>query len=130
MNRRGFLGAMLAAAVAPAIVRADSLMRIIPRDTTVHYWDVTCEPSREITLAGDLYGGEIGSWEGMTIHESPLLTRANVAALIKVMKEREIKPAASGAYWLRVTSDDWIQLIDDSASQQFSALRGSPLLRR
>lgn len=33
MNRRGFLGGILAAACAPAIVRADSLMRIIPRET-------------------------------------------------------------------------------------------------
>lgn len=35
MNRRGFLmgaGGILALAAAPAIVRADSLMRIIPRD--------------------------------------------------------------------------------------------------
>jgi hypothetical protein len=29
ISRRGFLGAMLAAAAAPAIVRADSLMRIV-----------------------------------------------------------------------------------------------------
>lgn len=35
MNRRSFLGSILAAAVAPAIVRADSLMRIVPRDTLV-----------------------------------------------------------------------------------------------
>lgn len=35
MNRRGFLGSILAAAVAPAIVRADSLMRIVPRDMSV-----------------------------------------------------------------------------------------------
>ncbi len=35
MNRRGFLGAILAAAAAPAIVRADSLMRIIPRDAGI-----------------------------------------------------------------------------------------------
>ena len=33
MNRRGFLGAILAACTAPAIVRADSLMRIVPRET-------------------------------------------------------------------------------------------------
>lgn len=32
MNRRGFLGSILALGAAPAIVRADSLMRIIPRD--------------------------------------------------------------------------------------------------
>lgn len=35
MNRRGFLGAILAAAAAPAIVRADSLMRIVPRELAV-----------------------------------------------------------------------------------------------
>lgn len=38
MNRRGFLGAILAAAAAPAIVRADSLMRIVPRETEVLTW--------------------------------------------------------------------------------------------
>ena len=32
MNRRGFMGSILALGVAPAIVRADSLMRIVPRD--------------------------------------------------------------------------------------------------
>lgn len=35
MNRRGFLGAIIAAGAAPAIVRADSLMRIVPRDAGV-----------------------------------------------------------------------------------------------
>lgn len=35
MNRRGFLGSILALGAAPAIVRADSLMRIVPRETTV-----------------------------------------------------------------------------------------------
>lgn len=32
MNRRSFLGSIIAAAAAPAIVRADSLMRVVPRD--------------------------------------------------------------------------------------------------
>jgi hypothetical protein len=35
MNRRGFIGSILAAAAAPAIVRADSLMRIVPVETEV-----------------------------------------------------------------------------------------------
>jgi hypothetical protein len=35
MNRRGFLGAMLTACAAPAIVRADSLMRIVPVSTII-----------------------------------------------------------------------------------------------
>lgn len=33
MNRRGFLGAMLAAATAPAVVKASSLMRWAPTDS-------------------------------------------------------------------------------------------------
>lgn len=45
MNRRGFLmgaGGILALAAAPAIVRADSLMRIIPERTSVLIlkWDL------------------------------------------------------------------------------------------
>lgn len=35
MNRRGFLGSILALGVAPAIVRADSLMRVVPRNTGI-----------------------------------------------------------------------------------------------
>lgn len=35
MDRRGFLGSILALGAAPAIVRADSLMRIVPTDTLV-----------------------------------------------------------------------------------------------
>lgn len=35
MNRRGFLGSILALAAAPAIVRADSLMRIVAPETLI-----------------------------------------------------------------------------------------------
>jgi len=35
MNRRGFLASCLALAAAPAIVRADSLMRIVPKRAAV-----------------------------------------------------------------------------------------------
>lgn len=35
VNRRSFLAGCLTLGVAPMIVRADSLMRIIPRDTTL-----------------------------------------------------------------------------------------------
>lgn len=39
MDRRGFLGAMLALGAAPAIVRADSLMRIVvPREAALILW--------------------------------------------------------------------------------------------
>lgn len=39
MNRRGFLQSCLALAAAPAIVRADSLMRIVPRDSGIITFD-------------------------------------------------------------------------------------------
>ena len=35
MNRRSFLGSILALGAAPAIVRADALMRIVPRETGI-----------------------------------------------------------------------------------------------
>lgn len=35
MDRRGFMGSILALATAPAIVRADSLMRVIPVETKI-----------------------------------------------------------------------------------------------
>ena len=35
MDRRGFLSSILALGAAPAIVRADSLMRIVPREAVV-----------------------------------------------------------------------------------------------
>lgn len=48
MNRRGFLGAMLAACAAPAIVRADSLMRIVPRETLIAEWDGSVLTSQKV----------------------------------------------------------------------------------
>lgn len=35
MDRRGFLSGMIALGMTPAIVRADSLVRIIPKETTI-----------------------------------------------------------------------------------------------
>ena len=35
MNRRGFIGSILALGASPAIVRADALMRIVPLDVVV-----------------------------------------------------------------------------------------------
>lgn len=42
MNRRGFLGAMLLAGAAPAIVRADALMKIVPRDVMYDALPLLC----------------------------------------------------------------------------------------
>jgi hypothetical protein len=35
MNRRSFLGSILALGAAPAIVRADALMRVVPRSAPI-----------------------------------------------------------------------------------------------
>jgi len=59
MNRRGFLQSIIAAGAAPAIVRADSLMRIVQKGTSVivpvgtygrAYWDPENYPHE--TIAG------------------------------------------------------------------------------
>jgi hypothetical protein len=57
MNRRGFLGALLAAAAAPAIVRASSLMPVKAPAvwTPPGFQDITCE---------------LGSYEGIRFIES------------------------------------------------------------
>lgn len=47
MNRRGFLSSILTLAAAPAIVRADSLMRIIPVETEILSGITFYESSRE-----------------------------------------------------------------------------------
>lgn len=45
MNRRGFLTSILVAATAPAIVRADSLMRIVAPTTFFLQWRVGTGPA-------------------------------------------------------------------------------------
>jgi hypothetical protein len=67
MNRRGFIGSILALGAAPAIVRADSLMRIVPVGTLVErvqfyqasrqdlsdlIWDISPEETPFVTRVG------------------------------------------------------------------------------
>jgi hypothetical protein len=56
LSRRGFLGAILAAAVAPAIVRASSLMPV----RAPEIW----------TPPDTIYTGELGRYEGIRIIQS------------------------------------------------------------
>ena len=59
INRRGFLSSILALGAAPAIVRADSLMRIVSRDTTV------------VRFGGEslLFDGGLGRYVGVVLHD-------------------------------------------------------------
>jgi hypothetical protein len=59
MNRRGFIGSILALGAAPAIVRADSLMRIVPLDVSVVrledlIWDIAPIDSLILRYMGTL----------------------------------------------------------------------------
>jgi hypothetical protein len=58
MNRRHFLGAILATCMAPAIVRASSLMPVRAR----HVWEVT---GTENPLYPRLFTGELGQYENV-----------------------------------------------------------------
>jgi predicted RNA binding protein YcfA (HicA-like mRNA interferase family) len=105
MNRRSFLGAMLAAAAAPAIVRAESLMPIkAPSINVPDYDDVSVTMERytvfvhpdlesEVRMAitdAALYGtgfvrGEALHWEGVRIvgsHLPMLKPEATARAII------------------------------------------------
>jgi hypothetical protein len=50
VNRRGFLGSILALGAAPAIVRADSLMRVVPPTSSarIGFWG-NCAVELEVT---------------------------------------------------------------------------------
>lgn len=61
VNRRGFLGSILLAGVAPAIVRADSLMRIVPIETLVEQVDVT-----DLVIASRMPGNSLLSIDMIT----------------------------------------------------------------
>lgn len=50
MNRRSFLSSCLALAAAPAIVRADSLMKIVPRSLIVYPPEVLVTFQRDILI--------------------------------------------------------------------------------
>ncbi len=70
MNRRGFIGSILALGVAPAIVRADSLMRLVPRDTTLlRYTYGASFPVREFVYGNVLVHG-VGNLLEMTVTSS------------------------------------------------------------
>lgn len=60
MNRRSFLQSILLTATAPAIVRADSLMRIVPRDTTILTEQAIEEAMIEILRMTDSRGKRLG----------------------------------------------------------------------
>ena len=62
-TRRGFLGSILALGAAPAIVRADSLMRIVPRETRVLTF--LSSPSETLTH------GQVAYLHGMFYYSQP-----------------------------------------------------------
>ncbi len=78
-TRRGFLAGILAAAAAPALVRAGSLMPVAPRIWTPPM--TLYEAADDYVFAQPdaywgrmtLYTGEIGRWEGIRFIESPAL---------------------------------------------------------
>lgn len=54
LSRRGFLGSILALGAAPAIVRADSLMRIVPMETTLIAGELGSLARFDIIIGGAL----------------------------------------------------------------------------
>ena len=73
-NRRGFLGAMFAAAAAPAIVRAESLMKIyVPPQEMVF----TPNLASGVLVEGDYYDALSGRYT-RNLAKSTILTRQQI----------------------------------------------------
>lgn len=70
MNRRGFLGSILALGAAPAIVRAESLMRIIAPSQELTFF------SAELTLTIDEYAA---AYAGPTPTLSEIITQTLIS---------------------------------------------------
>lgn len=68
-GRRGFLGAMLALAAAPAIVRADSLMRIVPTEQLILWGDGIRDDT--VALQALIDGKPVRRRDGSTFSRSP-----------------------------------------------------------
>lgn len=85
MNRRGFLGSIIAACAAPAIVRADSLMRIVARDATV-------------------IAPEIGRIETFQFYESSLSDHAADALAYAFITQEALRIAHENAVFVRAVN--------------------------
>lgn len=89
MNRRNFLGAMLAACAAPAVVRAGSLMRINPAIVV---------PDDKVVVLKQ-FSAEIGRVERFTFYEDldpATMYASNVGARLQLIREQIYYDALKG----------------------------------
>lgn len=98
MNRRGFLSSILALGAAPAIVRADSLMRIVPRETTVFWGKGMPQLMREAQAAS-------GPWKVMWVNCRAEVWRTDWSVRLESVTDAELcatlqtNPAVVISYW-------------------------------
>lgn len=99
MNRRGFLGSILVACAAPAIVRADSLMRIIPKRVVVlqpEFGTGFAAQARGAQLAANELFGVLLGLDGRALHR-PQRVDSVVDDYTASTISRFISPEFSGA---------------------------------
>jgi len=99
VDRRGFLASILALGMAPAVVKASSIMRVRPSPI--------------------LFTGEIGVFEGLTFYEQ-IVTIDQMRGMVDEMRLRHIPPDASGSYWVAMHpahEDRWLREIAGAAKR-------------
>lgn len=91
MNRRGFLSALVLAPVAPAIVRADSLMKIIPKRTGIIVGELGRYDGIEVIeiYEKDFYIDQSRGGEGRAASHTDLWGRSIVARQVVVRAHAE-----------------------------------------
>lgn len=104
MDRRGFLDAIMAAGIAPAIVRSDSLMKIfVPRQEIITLEDWAKDSK--------LYTGEIGKIDnGIRFITSPQISIECLKKISRTVLKNSVK-ASNGGYVVFFNSEqyDWLK---------------------
>ena len=108
MNRRGFIGSILALGAAPAIVRADSLMRVVSREEIVIHatdWKWSEAPIQVFTSE------DLGAIIARTFRERAPQIKANVIAHNVLLARMNPPKARHGAHHVCCAAQSEVDII-------------------
>lgn len=101
IGRRGFLAGLLAAGAAPAIVKAESLMKLAPLERTIRFRRWAPSQSGLMTLLD----AELGYIDSFRIVKSPLYAGSFSERALRRM-EHDLLYRSHQAQWTRIIERD------------------------
>ncbi len=107
MNRRGFLAGMLAACAAPAIVKASSIMRVVP------------------VVAPPTFSGEMGQFTSIRFYEDQMIQGGPAIGEVRAFSLLDLDRAITAADRVKPIDGDYVWLIKPDVARDWErALRG------